>query len=286
MGYEMIKVKKSVFMHTQKTAGTSITTLARSLYGDENVISHGDYLGGAPDQFYGIGFISGHFGYSYAERWMRERYAFTFLRDPVERLLSLYSFCRAQQADSYPIYAAARNSSLESFLTAWRQLSGVDRLVFRESIQNHQTWQLCSGWSENALQLDRISMFDFSEKELVDTAVAHLREFDYVGFTETFDADVANIMEALGTPLTEPLGKINVSKNRIHLADLPASTCALLEELTELDREVYEKAKSERLWGSPPAGDQQSGRFADGAQVDPGSIPEQPVRIARGSAFR
>jgi hypothetical protein len=269
----MIKVKKSVFMHTQKTAGTSLTTLARSLYGNENVISHGDYLGGPPEQFDGIDFISGHFGYSYAERWMRERYAFTFLRDPIQRLLSLYSFCRAQQSDSYPIYAAARNSSLESFLTAWRQLSGVDRLVFREFIQNHQAWQLCSGWSENAHQLGRVSMFDFSEKELVDTAVAHLGEFDYVGFTETLDADVANIMRGLGTELTEPLVKVNVSEIRIHFADLPASTRALLEDLTELDREVYEIAKRERPWLSPQAGDGQSDRFADAAKADPGSIP-------------
>jgi hypothetical protein len=253
------ELKNVVFVHTQKTAGTSIINLLRTHYGYDNVISHADYIEADPERMDRIKVISGHFGFAFADRWMSSRYSFTFLRDPIERLLSLYSFCRSQQSDIYPIYAAARNSNLDVFLTAWRGLSGGDQLIYRETIQNHQTWQLCSGWSNDVLRPGRVSLCDFSKKELVGQAGEHLRKFDYVGLTDTFDADVSHIMEALGASLTLPPTKINVSENRLRLADLSTSTIALLEELTELDREVYEKAREMRtvrgtIGRVPPSG--------------------------------
>ena len=36
----------AVFMHIMKTAGTTIVDLARSAYGNHDLISHGDYLEG------------------------------------------------------------------------------------------------------------------------------------------------------------------------------------------------------------------------------------------------
>lgn len=39
-------LKPAVFVHIQKTAGTTIVALVRSAYGSHNVMSHGDYLKG------------------------------------------------------------------------------------------------------------------------------------------------------------------------------------------------------------------------------------------------
>ena len=38
-----LKLKPVVFLHLQKTAGTSIINVARQFYGDKKVISHDDY---------------------------------------------------------------------------------------------------------------------------------------------------------------------------------------------------------------------------------------------------
>jgi hypothetical protein len=77
-----LKLKPVVFLHLQKTAGTSIINVARQFYGNKNVISHGDFFldqNGSPitgdkfaqpefmeRRFGNIPFISGHFGYDFA----------------------------------------------------------------------------------------------------------------------------------------------------------------------------------------------------------------------------
>jgi len=45
-----------------------------------------------PESLSDVPVISGHFGYGYANKLMKDRISFTFLRDPVERVLSLFYF--------------------------------------------------------------------------------------------------------------------------------------------------------------------------------------------------
>ncbi len=42
-------LKPAIFLHIQKTAGSSMVDLARLAYGSEEVVSHGDYLIGKVD---------------------------------------------------------------------------------------------------------------------------------------------------------------------------------------------------------------------------------------------
>src|SRR5574337_1485169 len=77
------KLRPTVFLQIKKKAGTTIIELARSAYGIHNVMSHDDYLKGMnyfPSRgevkvdekvlhdFNGIPFLSGHFGYGFADR--------------------------------------------------------------------------------------------------------------------------------------------------------------------------------------------------------------------------
>ena len=68
--------------------------MARESYGNENVISHGDYVDLGVEGCSRKRFVSGHFGFVFAEPLMSERYCFTFLREPKQRLESLYRYCR------------------------------------------------------------------------------------------------------------------------------------------------------------------------------------------------
>jgi len=82
-----------LFLHIQKTAGTSIVDWVRPFYGSENFVSHGDYLNGrtddelekivnargkAPRDFKDFPFVSGHFGFDFARQIMDKRFSFTF----------------------------------------------------------------------------------------------------------------------------------------------------------------------------------------------------------------
>nr|WP_281722828.1 TylF/MycF/NovP-related O-methyltransferase [Nitrosomonas nitrosa] len=239
-------------MHIQKTAGTTIVDLARSAYGNHNVMSHDDYLKGinyspltgefSVDEkvlhdFHNMPFLSGHFGYGFAKRYMPGRYSFTFLRDPIERILSFYYFCRGCDPAKFALYKLSQQLTLDEFL----QRGLVDQEV-KNFIWNNQVWQLASGFGD----VDTQQLSFFEGIELLELAGKHLEEFSHIGFTETFEVDRDRILRDLGIVPPEARIVSNASLDRPTYSDLPQTTKDLLLELTELDRVFYEKARSRK----------------------------------------
>ena len=225
--------RKALFLHIQKTAGTSIIALTREHYGD-SIIHHGDHVGHQPEDFSDTLFVSGHFGFEFARCLMKDRYCFTFLRDPIERILSFYYFLRTQDPSLFPMYRFAHEHTLEEFLQA-----GFDNPLARPRIWNNQTWQLAyGGYSDPKQRMPD----DFKREELLELAIKHLSEFSHVGFTDTVAADQKIILKALGITPPEKEMVANANPGRKTIDNLPASTLTLLNELTELDQELYHHA--------------------------------------------
>jgi hypothetical protein len=244
-----LNLKPVVFLHLQKTAGTSIVDIARQFYGNDNVISHSAYLLGTNDLLSNekssqnehsqdiltpIQFISGHFGYDVAKQFMGSHYSFTFLRNPVERILSFYYFCRIRDPNQFKHHELAHRLSLDEFL----ELGFTDRSI-KAHIWNYQVSQLATGWGST-------SGLVLNDAELLASAIQHLDDFSYIGFTETYDKDQDKILKDIG--ITIPVGKhkSNANPERPLFDDLPQSSKDLLMGLTELDRALYEKAWSKR----------------------------------------
>ena len=219
-------------MHTQKTAGTTMTEAVRRHYRND-MVSHGDYLKRDTASLKKTTFISGHFGFEYSRQFMDGRYSFTFLRDPVERILSLYYFSRTRNPAEYPIYRAAHEMDLAGYLRA-----GFDREDIKAYLWNQQAWQLACGWNDP--QQRQIS--NFTDEQILERAKAHLTEFHYIGFAESFAADSKAILANLNVPARESLVPANVTPRRPRRNDLPAATIRLAEELTCLDAALYEHA--------------------------------------------
>jgi hypothetical protein len=246
----ILKLEPVVFMHLQKTAGTSIVNIARHFYGNSKIISHSDVFldsnhldsvdnglnqaDSTKHKFAGIQFISGHFGYHFAKPFMEDRYSFTFLRNPVERILSFYYFCLTRNPNQFKTYELAQNLSLDEFL-----LLGFTDPGIKSHIWNYQVCQLADGFGTN-------SGLNLKDEELLGLAIQHLEEFSYIGFTETFEKDQDIILKAIG--ITIPVGKFvcNANPGRPLFDSLPQSSKKLLLELTELDRILYETAWSRR----------------------------------------
>lgn len=241
-------LKRALFLHIQKTAGTSIVDLARGAYGNDNVVSHGDYLLGSPDKsldkiivarghdpedFHSFPFVSGHFGFDYARTLFADRFSFTFLRDPIERVLSYYYFALTRNPNEYEIYALAQAHSLDEFLKM-----GLDNPWVKDCIWNNQVWQLACGYG-NA---DQKNVKKFSEQELMTLAIEHLDAFSHVGFTETFEQDRDIILKQLGIVPPDKNIVSNATPNRPKSGQHPASTMKLLRELTHLDQRLYDIA--------------------------------------------
>lgn len=182
-----------------------------------------------------VGFISRHIGYHYARPLMSRRYSFTYLRHPGERILSMYYFCRSHDPREFEIYQRAHAMGLVEFLRA-----GFTDPWVRKNIWNNQVWQLAHGYAHS----DKRRIDDFSEAELLQLAKEHLGEFSHVGFTETFAADTAPVLEALVLPPMKTLPTANAGPARPALADQPAEVRELLDQLTALDRQLIEYART------------------------------------------
>lgn len=253
-GPDVIEPHPAVFVHLQKTAGTSIVRAARSAY-DNDVTSHGDYLAWPRDEVLKRRFVSGHFGYHFAKPLMDDRFSFTFLREPLDRLVSMYYFCRSSDPAQYEIYACANETSFDEFLSlALRGEAGISEVLYH-TLWNHQAWQLAFGWAPSHESLNNTQMHrsvgktrleEFDESEIRELAAAHLDEFDHIGFREDYASDFRTILGALGVPIPQVVPRSNVTASRPKVTDLPQSTIEKMLELTELDRALYHSAWKQR----------------------------------------
>ena len=226
----------ALFLHIRKTGGTSIVRQAMDHYGYENVCGHGDYMGRSPKSLTDLPFVAGHFGFDYARTLMPGRFSFTFLRDPIERILSLYSFCRIQDPEEFPIYRAAAEHDLEGFLRA----ADDDDLV-RAYVWNSQVWCLAAG-PGYVETLETVAQ----PEAMFARALENIEQLSFVGLTETFDVDARQIMQALNMNAGQGVRKDNVTRDKIALAGLSDRTIHLLEELTHWDRKLYDIVRRSR----------------------------------------
>lgn len=227
----------AIFLHIQKTAGTSIIETVRTHYGN-SIMTHGDFSNRKPEDVRNVAFISGHFGFSFAKPFMQNRYSFSILRDPVERILSLYYFCRSRDASEYPIYRLAQTLDIESFLE-----QGMYPGRIHSHIWNHQAWTLAYGRANTE---GKESHEYGDEGKLLDLANSHLEELSYVGFTETFEKDRVAILKDLGVPESKTKIMTNLTPDRPGRHELSERTLELINRLTRLDQIVYTNAWSRR----------------------------------------
>lgn len=220
--------------------------LAKRDCGVGAVTSHGDFAS-LPDE--GVHFISGHFGYSYAKSRLENRYSFTFLRNPIDRVISLYNFCSQRNPEQFPIYAEANKRNFEDFVsfcsTRPTSSAGNDAKIVYETVWNNMTWQLAYGWNASLNEPNRTTVLEFSEDDLLNTAKSNLDHFDFVGLDTTYSKDAAHVVSHLGIKATE-IPVINSSVKRIHRERLSNETIDLVRKSNLLDLELYDYACSNR----------------------------------------
>ena len=243
---------KAIFMHIQKTAGTAMVLPMFEFYGRENSVSHGDHFYQLNEQtleikffenkelvekYHALPFISGHFGFDFCKQFMANRYSFTFLRNPEERIVSYYYFCKARNSDEFYEYSVARKVSLETFLEM-----GLEDPSISVRIWNNQTWSLAHG---NFAKINKKSN-QFTEQQLLQMAIENLNKFSYIGLVDSFEFDQKNIYDALGISFLGQTDIINMTPGRPKVNNLPHSTQVLLRKLTELDWELYRAVLSNK----------------------------------------
>lgn len=206
--------------------------MARKIYGNDQVLSHGDYIQLGVEGCKDKAFVSGHFGYEFAKPLMEGRYTFTFLRDPQQRLLSLYRFCRARTDLEGDLYESARKYDVAGFLQATLDSD------FRSHVWNNQVWQLAYGFGSNLVGSNVGDVSKHDPQSLLDLAKQNLLTFDHVGLVDTFDRDIQQIFAHLGHSQVN-VPQSNVTASSSSKFNISGSLAQLMDDITELDRALY-----------------------------------------------
>jgi len=222
-------------LHIPKTAGTALRTAFQNATGARFAIfPHYDerlYQQAVPDEF---DLFSGHFGFDTASA-IGGRMV-TVLRDPVDRFASVYFFWRQlhdRGVERNRKTALAVNYDLHEFAKI------RDEQLLAEEFVNRATWQLASGSSV----AHRAALHDagVTEQQLLDRARANLGRFAAVGFQD----DIAPFNDAISrlAGCALPIRRVNVTKDRLAVRDIPAPTRRLIEGWVALDMELLAHAR-------------------------------------------
>ena len=195
-----------VFVHVQKSAGTSLQNMLVDTVGDRNVYrEHGDtlYLR-SPAELSPYCVFAGHFNYDSIAYIPRQRKnLFTFLREPKQRLMSLYRFLRAHEPTA-PAFTGgveiANQLGVAEFFQSILATSATETW-------NHLTWCVMGQRKWSAYKGAIAGLEGETLRLQLDVIRADIRrrldEFAFIGFQEDFAYSCQCLFELLGSRLPQ-----------------------------------------------------------------------------------
>lgn len=224
-----------VFIHIPKAAGSSVRKLFGEIF-SENQIFPDHQLHNFPKYREVARTIPtvyrGHLGYKFATD--ANAISATVLRNPVERILSVYSYSVNPGRGLPLIGNVPGDISLLDFLQS-------DRLEIRMNLDESQTWQIGYGYGNKERQEFRT----ICHEDIIERAISNLYKIDFLGLAENLDAFRWSVMSTFGIDNNHKTAKtvVNKSVNRIKYGDLTPNEKLGIEKLIVRDRVLYETAK-------------------------------------------
>lgn len=218
------------FLHIGKTAGTSVQhALFEAMSGTAIFHESLEKFDTATAAELAINdLVIGHFGYQHVAKCRSDRFLMTFLRDPVERVLSNYHFLRSgSPLSNYSAHAidAAKAMNLPEFLRC--EDPGV-RMV----TENFQA---------KALAFDIRPQHRADIADLRGQAERNLATFDFVGIVDYFDESMAVLSDMLGREVAPK--QLNKTSTREAAPPVSAEDLELIRKLNAIDIAIYDAAK-------------------------------------------
>lgn len=225
---------RPVFLHIPKIAGSSIHRVLAERYQRcwrVSVSVEGDMprVWAMPEwKFRRCAYYAGHFGMETVNRVRTRKFAFTFLREPLDRVLSHYYYFKGLPTDA-PIKAVrlAHELSLLDYVKC-------DDPDVRHTLEDVQARQFIE--PEQALDKGLITADPDIQKRAA-TAIGALSQFDFIGLTERFDDGLELLSDGIG--FSFQAYHENATDDRRPVDDLSVRERDAVEELIRADRIVY-----------------------------------------------
>ncbi|MEO1554787.1 MAG: sulfotransferase family 2 domain-containing protein [Pseudomonadota bacterium] len=240
-----------VFLHIPKCGGTTLHNMLQQWFKAENV---------HPERFNGLyGYtgaslasslvFSGHYDYYSTTLIPGPKKLISFLRDPLDRLVSLYNFHRAHS----PTIIERNNLQLPR----WANENDIDAYFAHPTIRVHPAInnsivryfsdipQIAR--SHRSSQMDGIKLDDMLEQ-----ALKNLKKFAFVGFMDRYDTDMDRLADTLQRDrpaevrkhqVLDDLMKSNPDMRKIEKQKPNAASREAMEELVSYDRIFYAQAR-------------------------------------------
>lgn len=222
--------KLVVFLHIPKTAGTTLRSIFMKQYqGQELLLCYNNAKKWRmelknPAKLRHVKAIAGHFPFGIHRSIPRKFTYITMLRDPVERVVSLYQHFQRDPNQRY--HQKVKQMSLKEFVNC-EEIMNV-RIGSTAHINNPQTRFLSGDKTAN-----------------LEKAIDNLtKNFSVVGVTDLFDESIFLMKKKLSWRNIH-YRKLNVSKKRTKKEDLPKEILDLIEEKNKLDIQLYHHFKQE-----------------------------------------
>ncbi|MCY9664841.1 sulfotransferase family protein [Paenibacillus alginolyticus] len=221
-----------IHVHVPKTAGTTMQGIIRRQYDNPKDLKEIYMPWGLPESLNAINdidnideikCIQGHFPYGIHRYFNRSFNYIAMLRNPIEHIISVYSYIL--ENPTIPYY----NEIMKNNLT----LKDFNKLKTPYGDLNNLQTRYISG----------VIMRDLNLGDLERAKENVLKKFLFVGLTERFDESVFMLKQLLGWKISF-YAKKNVTKLRQRQEDLPNDLLDAIYQSNEYDIELYRFTKA------------------------------------------
>ena len=219
---------KLIFQHLPKCGGTTFNSILMQNYTEEETFSievvtptklnTDDFISLSDSEKEKINLVKGHMEFGLHENFVAKADYITFLRDPIERIVSFYYYVKRR-----PNHGLFRTNDF------------TDKTTLHEFVTKIKRGDINNG------QIRFISGIDDTEEKMLERAICNIdNHFSHVGLLERFDESILLLQKMYNWK--KPYYKVsNKTNNRKSVSNIKPETLQAIKELNNGDFILYNK---------------------------------------------